>query len=267
MDKDNVVILIPIYKTFLSEFEQIALQQCVSVLGNYPIAFVAPKSLNMENLKKTYNIHNVFRFNDDYFKGLEGYNRLMLNHEFYECFLQYNYLLIYQLDAYVFSDKLQKWCSKGYDYIGAPWIPSMKYNKWIHRKELSISQFFSRILSTYSTRSNYFQTGNGGFSLRKIDTFYQVAISNQKQISDFLKNSSYHYGEDIYWGIHANRKKKQLHIPHYKDALSFAFENHPQLLYQYNHEQLPFGAHAWYKGKNLDFWEPFIPQLNKSKKI
>lgn len=259
----KVIIVIPIYKVSLSEFEEIALQQCISILGHYTIVFIAPESLNTDTLEDTYGIHTVVRFKDDYFKGLEGYNRLMLSPEFYERFLQYNYLLIYQPDAYVFSDKLHEWCNKGYDYIGAPWIPSAKYNQLIHRKELAINQFFSRLLSTYNTRSNYFQTGNGGFSLRNTRSCYQITLSNQKHISEFLKHSSYHYGEDVYWGIHANRKKEQLHIPGYKEALGFAFENHPHLLYQYNEEQLPFGAHAWYKGDKLNFWKPFIPQLNK----
>ena len=32
-------------------------------------------------------------------------------------------MLIYQLDAYVFKDELLNWANKGYDYIGAPWLP------------------------------------------------------------------------------------------------------------------------------------------------
>ncbi|WP_459188372.1 DUF5672 family protein [Parabacteroides sp. APC149_11_2_Y6] len=264
---DTVVIIIPIYRVALNEFEQIALQQCISVLGHYPIVFIAPKSLHTKELEQTYGIHTVIRFKDDYFRGLDGYNHLMLSSEFYERFLQYRYLLIYQTDAYVFSDKLREWCDKGYDYIGAPWIPSAKYNRILNRKELAISQFFSRLFSVHNARSNYFQTGNGGFSLRNTNICYQVTLSNQKDISQFLKQTSSHYGEDVYWGIHANRKKRQLYVPDYKEALSFAFENHPQLLYQKNHEQLPFGAHAWYKGDRLNFWRPFIPQLAKIEKL
>ena len=28
-------------------------------------------------------------------------------------------MLIYQLDCYLFEDKIDEWCNKGYDYIGA----------------------------------------------------------------------------------------------------------------------------------------------------
>lgn len=261
MEKNEVVVIIPIYQTTINNFEQIALQQCISVLGHYPIIFVSPDSLDTTKLEQIYGIQTVVRFNDSYFKGIDGYNRLMLSAEFYEQFLAYKYLLIYQLDAYVFADKLSEWCSKGYDYIGAPWIPSAKYNKPFHKIELALSQRFSRYFSIHNARSNYFQTGNGGFSLRKVQACLEVTLSDQKRITAFLNHKSYHYAEDIYWGIYVNQQKKRLSIPSYTEALSFAFENHPELLYTYNKEQLPFGAHAWYKEPRLDFWKPFISQL------
>lgn len=261
--ENEVVIIIPIYQIKLNYLEQIALQQCVSVLGHYPIVLVSPQSLYTSEIEQKYGIHTVVRFDDSYFKGIEGYNRLMLSTEFYERFLTYNYLLIYQLDAYVFSDKLSEWCSKGYDYIGAPWIPSAKYNKFFYKTELEINQFISRLFSIYNSRSNYFKTGNGGFSLRNTKACLSITESDRNHIKKFLHHSSSHYAEDIYWGIHANRIKERLAVPHYTESISFAFENHPELLYKYNHGELPFGAHAWYKDIRFIFWMPFISQLNQ----
>lgn len=263
-ESKQVIIIIPVYQLKLNLFEQEALKKCLSVLGNHPICFIAPGSMAVEDLQDTYGIDRVERFNDTYFKGIDGYNRLMLSPEFYHRFLNYTYLLIYQLDAYVFEDRLSEWCDKGYDYIGAPWIPSEKYNKFYHKAGLKAAQYLSRLLSTYGSRSNYFHTGNGGFSLRKTQTFYQITQSDQKQIHDFLYKSSYHYAEDIYWGVRANHLKQRLHIPHYSEALSFAFENKPEMLYEYNQQKLPFGAHAWYKGDRAQFWEQFIPALQNT---
>ena len=42
--------------------------------------------------------------------------------EFWEKFADYEYVLMYHLDALVFSDQLQEWCGKGLDYIGAPFL-------------------------------------------------------------------------------------------------------------------------------------------------
>lgn len=267
MEKNQVVIVIPIYQTIINEFEHISLQQCLAVLGHYPIVFVAPESLDTKELQQKYGIQTVVRFNDSYFTGIDGYNRLMLSPEFYERFLNYKYLLICQLDVYVFSDQLPQWCSKGYDYIGAPWVPSVKYGNPFYRSELIISQFVFRLLSINNSRVNYYQTGNGGFSLRNTQVFFDVASSDQKEIKEFLKHQSYHYAEDVYWGIYANRKRKRILIPSYKVSMAFAFENHPKLLYKYNNEKLPFGAHAWYKEGRLDFWRHFIPQLLSGKNL
>ena len=261
MEKNQVVIVIPIYQTLINEFEHISLQQCMAVLGHYPIVAVAPESLDIKELEQAYGIQTVARFDDSYFEGIDGYNRLMLSPEFYERFLSYKYLLICQLDVYVFFDQLLQWCSEGYDYIGAPWIPSAKYNNPFYRLELTINQFIFRLFSINNSRSNYYQTGNGGFSLRNIQAFFDITCSDQKEIKDFLKHQSYRYAEDVYWGIYANRKRERVSIPSYKVSMSFAFENHPKLLYKYNKEKLPFGAHAWYKGGRLDFWRPFVSQL------
>jgi hypothetical protein len=41
----------------------------------------------------------------------------MKSKQFYERFVAYDYMLIYQLDAYVFKDELDDWSAKGYDLL------------------------------------------------------------------------------------------------------------------------------------------------------
>lgn len=258
MPHPRAVVVVPIYKTTLDEWEQVSLHRCVKVLDAHPIVFVAPQSLATEPLQQQFGIGRVERFADSYFEGLSGYNRLMLSVEFYERFLDYEYLLICQTDAYVFSDELAAWCAKEWDYIGAPWIPSAKYNAWWRRAELFITQSLGRLLGRYNSRSNYFRTGNGGFSLRKVAACLAVTRSDVRSIEAFLAKGNYHYAEDVYWSIRVNDLRPRLAIPHYSEALGFAFENHPAQLYERNGGRLPFGAHAWYKGYRLDFWRRFV---------
>ena len=47
---------------------------------------------------------------------------LMLSPFFYESFLDFKYVLIHQLDVFIFKDELNYWCNQNYDYIGAPWF-------------------------------------------------------------------------------------------------------------------------------------------------
>lgn len=42
MEKNLVSIVIPIYKTDLEEYEKLSLNQCLEILKNYPITFIAP---------------------------------------------------------------------------------------------------------------------------------------------------------------------------------------------------------------------------------
>lgn len=96
-------------------------------------------------IRRLLQIHYIF-FHENYFKSIDGYNKLMLSPSFYKAFSNYEYILIYQLDAWVFKDELQHWCNQKYDYIGAP----------IYQNNKLIG------------------IGNGGFSLRKVDYCLKV---------------------------------------------------------------------------------------------
>ena len=115
----DVIIVVPIYRSELRETERVSLLQLQKVLGNYPRVFLAPASLSFDfgALGRGFGVE---RFDDAYFDGLSGYSCLMLSDEFYARFADYQYVLIYQLDAFVFQDTLRAFCALGYDYIGAP---------------------------------------------------------------------------------------------------------------------------------------------------
>jgi len=50
MNKSLVKIVIPIYKTELTEDEKKSLNQCVSLLSEFPIVFAQPASLDTSSL-------------------------------------------------------------------------------------------------------------------------------------------------------------------------------------------------------------------------
>src|SRR5690606_29769773 len=117
----EVSVVIPIYKSELTDSELKSFKQCLDVLGNHPLMLVAPTGLDTStyetlagrNLQCTY-------FNKRYFTSVRGYSELLLSKKFYCHFEAYEYILIYQLDAWVFQDDLSHWCKLDYDYIGAP---------------------------------------------------------------------------------------------------------------------------------------------------
>src|ERR1700710_1533196 len=94
----QVAIIVPMYRDTLSRFEEIALEQCQKVFAGYDRIIVKPQHLDVSALSEKYNFTETVSFADGYFADIKGYNRLMLATEFYAHFLDYDYILIYQLD-------------------------------------------------------------------------------------------------------------------------------------------------------------------------
>lgn len=259
MSEKQAIIVIPVYTTQLTVSEHAALRQCFDILSSYPKCFVKPESLDITSLVRDYPANHIVPFPDTYFKGIAGYNRLMMSPEFYETFAQWEYILIYQTDAWVFSDRLSEWCSKGYDYIGAPWIPKPKYRKLYYRIFNFLKRVFCYISSSSDYSRIYYRVGNGGLSLRRTQLFAQIAREMVSEINCYLSHpGTDFYNEDIFWSLEVNRKKERLKIPGWKEALRFSFDKNPSECYALNDRKLPFGCHGWSKKKMLPFWQTFF---------
>ncbi|MBQ7630124.1 MAG: hypothetical protein IJS81_07940, partial [Selenomonadaceae bacterium] len=101
---NNAAVVIPVYKENLNEFEKISLAQVQKVLGNYQIIFVAPRGKNFSYFTQG---SKIYFFQPQFFQSDKTYSELMKSPIFYKSFLEYKYILIYQLDAFVFSDELE----------------------------------------------------------------------------------------------------------------------------------------------------------------
>lgn len=265
MDNENkCAVVIPIYKTELSNFEKISLEQVYKVLGAFQIIIVKPQDLIPPDRfpKDTLFIS----FDNKFFKDIHGYNQLMLSEEFYAKFLKFEKILIYQLDAFVFSNTLNYWCNQDFDYVGAPWLRAREFHSRYKFYKETIKSYFHRRYNIIEKngmpaldKQMADQVGNGGFSLRKTKAFYDICLLNKKKINMYLQKRHAYFNEDIFFSIEINRKKKVIKIPNYRKALGFAFETLPNRALQLNNNQLPFGCHAW--EKNLVFWRPYFKNL------
>lgn len=240
----SVSIVIPIYQAALSDAEKASLDQCMQVLGHYPINIVKPRSLDLTKIKAAYPSVNFVSFDDAYFTGTAGYNKLLISLDFYKTFLAYEYILIYQLDAYVFKDDLVAWCNAGYDYIGAPSLHDPQYDAL----PASSQGKFAEALG-----SNRIVL-NGGLSLRKIPALIR-----------YLKIYNFFYpawlgNEDMLFSQEATRlipMKLFLRTPKWQEALRFSFEKSPAASFEITDHELPFACHAWER-YDPAFWTPYI---------
>lgn len=250
----KVAVVIPIYKNKLSKNEEVSLSQCIKILGDHDIIFAGPKDL-MPKYQNS-GIKNE-GFDASYFLDISGYNKLMLESHFYERFLKYDYILLYQLDAFVFKNELISWCNKGYDYIGAPWIAT--------------NSIISKILKPFNSKRLkrrqpiFFKVGNGGLSLRKTKTFFEISEKLKAEIKIQLseKKHEIYAIEDVFWSLKVPTIFKDFSIPHYKEALKFAIDRKPALSLKLNNNELPFGCHGFEKPKVRDFWKPIIESAHK----
>ena len=257
----KVAIFTPIYKHFLEEHEKISLDFLKKNLNKYDKFFVVPESFDEKKIPLDLSKFKLKRFPDKFFTSIKGYNNLLYIKSFYEQFKEYEYLLSYQPDCLVFKDELEYFCSLDYDYIGAPFIMN-------NLKEIkNVRKIKHR---------------NGGFSLRKVDSFIKIAEKYEKKkfknswfwryyLRNFLdyniglikgiiakkrnRNNIFTVNEDIFWSFGAKTINHNFKIAPFDIAISFSFENNVPLSFKMNNNKLPFGAHAFQCKKNLIEWK------------
>jgi hypothetical protein len=258
-DMKHAVVVVPVYKTDLNDNELLSLKRSLQVLANHPFAIACPEGLDLGPLLPLLQSvsYVVKRFHADFFKGLSGYNQLMLSEAFYRAFEDYAYILICQMDVFVFEDRLNDWCARGYDYIGAPWMAS---------KQTALNRLLLRINNAFKRRKksteHYFKVGNGGFSLRKTEAMLRAVRCRQETMTHAPSELAHWHPqnlriEDLYFSLVAPTLT-QMNIPGYAEAADFCIDRKPELALKLNHGKLPFACHRFYDPKVKAFWQSII---------
>ena len=275
-----VKVVIPVYKKDLSAEEQHSLRQCCSILKNYQLALVTYPECNLTIYNKILQAANVDYtielFDRSYFYSVQSYNCLLLNYDFYLRFNTFDYILIYQLDGFVFKDELTEWCNKGFDYIGAPWFAKYK---------------------SYEDGHPLYKVGNGGVSLRKVSSFLKrfdeimplsifpfyiknirkkgivkmsikttimlvLLLFSKKTVGYYLRSyTDNRINEDCFWADGLSNTKLALTIPSVTEAAHFCIEKSPSYLFDIIGGKLPFACHAYEKYEFDEFWKKHIHPL------
>lgn len=271
-------IVVPIYRSLLSPDEEISLASIRKHLSGYGICFAAPESLDLSLVVK--DGEPAERFPDEFFSGIEGYNRLLKSSLFYRRFESYEYILIAQLDSLIFNSNLDKWMSLGWDYLAAPWFKGFSEDH----------------------AAGLWRVGNGGLSLRKVASYLSILqqqvvkgsiyprwghyawkppfkfmepgfyqnVSALHRINPFARCHSveeelrsFLYNEDVFWAIEAPKFDPSFKVSTVEEALPFAFEVAPRWSFERNRRKLPFGCHAWAK-YDREFWKTTLNQRDEN---
>ena len=257
----RVAIVVPLsLRAELTSDEQISVRQLRTHLDAYDKYLIAPKSNPAE-----WSGFETIPTSDRFFGSGIAHAELVLSDEFYAQFSGYDYILLYHLDALVFSNQLLDWCDAGFDYIGAPLRDD--------NGELTL-------------------VGNGGFALRRVAAFRRLLASRRRSVEKPIEKWRQRYGssslmsratslpiwlakslgirnsltseirsglrtkffyEDLFMATRARYFDPDFNIAPVEQALKFAFDEFPRRCYERNGRQLPFGCHAWGKYDRA-FW-------------
>ncbi len=217
---------------------------------------------------------------DSWLASIDTYNAMLLQPWFYRLFSEWDYLLIYQLDAWILRDDLDEWLNKGYTYIGAPWTGHLGPDT----PDIGV--------------------GNGGFSLRNVSEMIRICESSlwrwmpvfrwrklayrmtlfrryslfpwqqrpllfAKRLLLFLAmsfgwhNTLDYYAkigtqEDHLWSLFAPCVFGWMRIPSMAEAAAFAVETNPRQTFAAYGVCRPLGCHAWEK-HDREFWTTTFP--------
>ncbi len=250
----QVTVIIPIHLEEPSHLEKVSLSQTLALLHKYPITFQAKEGLNIKWYQDFCDGKATVHFERFKWSGFQQYTELVMSPEFYGRFLDYEYMLICHLDAFVFRDELEQWCTEGYDYIG-----SVIYNTaWEH-----LPSTFGKFLGL--SRPEYYS--NGGFGLRKNETFFKMSSFFPNKIKFYLWYKTVtkkFFQDDIFLSQLYPRLASKFKVPPKAIAQRFgaAYENWGQNdlpFVQVDCTNLPFGIHGWFN-YHYEFWRPCIRQ-------
>jgi len=259
----KVAVVIPIYKKKcdLSLEEKFLIRQLKKVFLTRQIILIVPESIKCEWIDDK-NL-SVLSFKNYYFTDKNTYSELLCSLSSYNRFKVFDYIQIVQTDCWVFEDRLEYFISKGFDYIGAPWM---------------VGGFEGE------PQNRLWKVGNGGFSLRKVKSFSSIInqIYSSKKgllpvfknrhrgLIKLIKNAGFrnnlrHYlkktpGEDIFWCIYVPTifNDSEFKIADLPTAAHYSFEVLPEFLFnEITKERLPMGCHNWLNN-NPDFWKNYI---------
>ena len=268
--KKRVAVVTPVHRLPLTAEEEISLKHLRFHLGKFDKYIIAPQkmSVSFPEFRSKY-------FKDVFFADISGYTKLLLAKQFYQAFADYEYILIYQPDCLVFSDDLEYWCDKGWDYVGAPWFRNHENDStgglWaVGNGGLSLRNV-SSALAVLRSKMLYDTSAERGRSTRyfpaspRLRTIackikpYVLRLGYRNTLNWYLKQftNGSNSQEDRFWAFDARRFAPEFRIPDPHEAVGFSFECAPRYCHKANSERLPFGCHAWAKW-DREFWEPHL---------
>jgi hypothetical protein len=235
----SCVTVVPVYKERPNKTEALSLLQ-LRLLDVENVVLMCPEGLDLDIYQSLLPELMIERFPKRHFLSVQTYNDFLLGPQFYETFLQkYEWMLIYQLDAFLLSNRIEHFCQLGYDYYGAPWTSGFpQYHFLFDRWPIRIN-------------TKRFLVGNGGLSLRNIKNTVDLLKEKQGHITKA------YFMEDAFFGYWGSLESQFRACPP-KIAATFSLEMDPEYWMSIG-GLLPMGFHG-FERRSQSFYNPILKE-------
>lgn len=247
-----------------------SLRQCQRVLGHHAIALVHPRGLELSLYTAILPDAFPVAVDPKWMSSVRDYNKLLMSADFFRAFDKCSHLLIHEPDAIVLEDQLLPWCSRAFDYIGAPWFEGG---------------------SSALPDADCIGVGNSGFSLFKVSSalaalqsgarWFPYSTIGSQMVGRILRRPGPYSGRqllsacgrmgtlggahalfrgncDYFWSAIVPMFAK-FAVADVGEAVRFSWEVNPRRCLQMSEGKRPFGLHAWAR-YDVEFLRPILTE-------
>lgn len=285
-------IFVPLYKLQWTPVEIAALTRCISLLRQYHFILAHKASHDYHEVLQWWtetlpllDSWSLLPLDDIHLSSISHYNRLMLSVDFYARIASWDYVLVFQLDAWILSGNLSEWLSRGYTYVGAPWCPHLGGDpdciamgvgngglslRNIHemikilgspRYKFSPVLAIGELVARSDLASNYCRHHPLVRSVVFLNRLIRLLIvllawplAHRNNLSYYARQGT---NEDVIIGIYCPRVFKWMRIPSPGEAAHFSLETNAKEVSSAFSVGIPFGCHAWERLDRSFFVENF----------
>lgn len=265
----KLCVVIPVHRPQMPADEVASLQACKAQLSQHDCYLLYPEGMDVSAYVSIFDGLLLKPVPPGWLSSIENYNKTKVSLGFYQLFGNYQYMLTYELDAYIFEPLTEDNEAFRFDFIGAPF----QEGYWKAAPE-----------------APFIKGCNSGFSIRNIRSciavlnsmkkyrfhwlIYKIFLSWSLRLRDNLDrltNKKYevfiwgqvgfafsgeHINEDLVWSRVVPALFQSFTVADPYSSLRFSFEYNPAHLLELNKGKLPLGCHAWYK--HYEFWRKYI---------
>lgn len=251
--KRSCAVIVPVHKQWMDEWERKSFGHLLEVYRDRPVILVHPKGVDMKRYLEIPGAEDcrTAAFASSHYISRQSYNDLLLTPAFYSAFMGYEYILIHHLDAWSFSDDLDRFMALGADYIGC--APAQSGGRMAGG--LSLRRTFSCLSACKAAASL------DGISLllkKRYLSLKDIMTIMKRNLAIPIGRERPYHSEDHFFSFGAPILLDSFRAAGEEQALRFAFDEQPERMLARNGGKLPMGCHAFWKNGNWEFWKAYI---------